>query len=176
MKSTLVILAAALGLGPVGLMKAADAPAADSRVQVTFSNPDKFTDVRDASMPTKKGEAATLDMIRQYVEQKAVRYLPEGQKLNVTFTNIDLAGEFEPWRGPNMDDVRIVKDIYPPRIDLNYQITDASGKVLKEGKRELRDLSFMMKISIRRDDPLRYEKDMLDDWMREDIRPAIAKN
>lgn len=176
MKPTLLILAAALGLGPAGLMKAADAPAADSRVQVTFSHPDKFTDVRDSSMPTEKGEAATLDMIRRYVVQQAVRYLPEGQKLDVTFTNIDLAGEFEPWRGPDMDDVRIVKDIYPPRIDLNYKITDASGKVLKAGKRELRDLAFMMKINIRRDDPLRYEKDLLNDWMREDIRPAIAKN
>ena len=41
--------------------------------------------------------------------------VPEGDKLTITFTDIDLAGDFEPWRGPQWDEVRIVKAIYPPR-------------------------------------------------------------
>lgn len=176
MKTKHLILAAALALGLAGITRAADAKDADARVQVAFDHPDKFTDIRDAYMPTDKGKAANLDGIRQYVEERAPRYLADGQKLEVTFTDIDLAGDFEPWHGAGADDVRIVKDIYPPRMDLSYKVTDAAGKVVKEGKRQLRDLAFMMNLSLRRDDPLRYEKELLDRWMRDDLKPGVTKN
>lgn len=172
MKTKHYILAATLALGLAGAAQATDAKAQDSRIQVSFDQPDKFTDIRDSYMPTDKGKAANLDLIREYVEQRAPHYLADGQKLEVTFTDIDLAGDFEPWHGAGADDVRIIKDIYPPRMDLSYKVTDASGKVVKEGKRQLRDLSFMMNLSLRRDDPIRYEKDLLDRWMRDDLKPA----
>jgi len=63
-----------------------------------------------------------------------------------------------------------VKDIYPPAIKLVFRLTDAEGNVLKEGKRELRDLAFMMKISMTfRDDSVRHEKALLDDWLRSEF-------
>ena len=71
-----------------------------------------------------------------------------------------------------MDDVRIVKDIYPPRIDLQFRVRDAKGNVIKEGERKLRDLSFMMNLRLNNHDPLRYEKTLIDDWMRKDVRPT----
>jgi hypothetical protein len=64
-----------------------------------------------------------------------------------------------------------VKDIYPPRISLVFRLTDAEGNVVKEGRRELRDLSFMMKITMAfRDDPVRHEKALLDDWLRDEFQ------
>ena len=90
----------------------------------------------------------------------------EGCKLTVTFTDIDLAGEFEPWRGPQFDEVRIVKDIYPPGFKFAYTLTDANGKVLKEGTENIRDMNFQMRLLIDTNDTLRYEKDILTDWMR----------
>ena len=108
-----------------------------------------------------------LLVFRDYLLEQAKYYVPEGHMLSVTFTDIDMAGDFEPWRGPRFDDIRIVKDIYPPRIVLNFRMTNAEGAVVKEGKRELRDLAFMMKINMSfRDDPVRYEKALLDDWLR----------
>ena len=102
--------------------------------------------------------------------------MPEGHLLSVTFTDIDMAGDFEPWRGPRFDDIRIVKDIYPPRINLSFRLTDAEGNVVKEGTRELRDLAFMMKITMAfRDDPVRHEKALLDDWLRSEF-PRVRKN
>ncbi len=95
-----------------------------------------------------------------------------GQKLTVTFTDIDLAGDFEPWRGSEGMDIRIVKDIYPPKMDLEFKLTGADGAVLKEGKRQLRDLAFMAKLSINRNDMLRFEKALLDDWLKEDFPRA----
>jgi hypothetical protein len=87
-----------------------------------------------------------------------------------------MAGDFEPWRGPRFDDIRIVKDIYPPRMNLAFRLTDAEGTVVKEGKRELRDLSFLMKITMSfRDDPVRHEKALVDDWLRAEF-PRVRKN
>jgi len=81
-----------------------------------------------------------------------------------------MAGDFEPWRGPRWDDVRVVKEIYPPRIQLTFRLTDAAGNVLKEGKRDLKDLAFLMKINMSfRDDPVRHENALLDDWLRDEF-------
>jgi hypothetical protein len=141
----------------------------DARIQVEYVDPEKFTDVKDDYFGSEKGRDSYLDQLKEYIVQRANRRLPAGQTLTVSISDIDMAGDFEPWRGPRFNDVRIVKDIYPPRIDLSYKVTDASGKVVSEGKRELRDLSFMMNLSIDRQDPLRHEKNLLDDWMRRDL-------
>ena len=90
------------------------------------------------------------------------------------FTDIDLAGEFEPQRGPNFDRVRIMKNIYAPRFDLEFKLTGADGKVLNEGKRTLRDSYYMDRMIADKSDPLCYDKDILNDWLRSDIKPKAA--
>ena len=170
MKTNHFILAAIIGLGASGMALAADAAASESKVQVTLENPENYSDVRDGFLAWDKGKAGNIDLIRQYVEKEAAKYVPDGQKLEVTITNIDLAGDFEPWGQAGSEDIRIVKDIYPPRIDLSYKLTDSTGSVVKEGTRELRDLNFMMKINIHRDDALRYEKALIKDWVRKDLK------
>jgi len=142
---------------------------------VLFFEPGKFTDVRDSYMGDFQ-RTSYLDQIRDYLLEQAKYYVPQGHMLSVTFMDIDMAGDFEPWRGPRFDDIRIVKDIYPPRIVLNFRLTDAEGNVVKQGKRELRDLAFMMKISMSfRDDPVRHEKALLDDWLRAEF-PRVRKS
>ena len=96
--------------------------------------------------------------------------------VSFTITDIDMAGDFEPWRGPQFDDIRIIKDIYPPRIDLAFRLVDAEGNVAKEGKRELRDTAFLMRITMgTQTDTLRHEKQLLDDWMRDEF-PSPRKS
>ena len=47
---------------------------------------------------------------------------------------------------------------------------DASGKVVKQGSENIRDMTFDTRITFDRDDPLHYEKDMLGDWVRSNLR------
>jgi hypothetical protein len=144
-------------------------------VEVQFFEPTKFTDVKDSYMGDYQ-RTTYLDSLRDYVIEQSKYYVPAGWQLVVTFTDIDMAGDFEPWRGPRFDDIRIVKDIYPPRINLSFQLVDAEGHVVKEGKRELKDLAFMMKINMSfRDDPVRHEKALLDDWFRAEF-PRVKKS
>ncbi|MSU23923.1 MAG: DUF3016 domain-containing protein [Opitutus sp.] len=146
--------------------------AAAIRTTVMFFEPEKFTDVRDGYQGSDAGRDATLAELKKFIIQRAARHLAPGQRITITVTDLDLAGDFEPWRGPQFDDVRIVKDLYPPRINLVFQLTDAEGRVVSQGKRELRDLGFMMKLSINHHDLLRHEKDLLEDWLRAELGPA----
>jgi hypothetical protein len=62
--------------------------------------------------------------------------------------------------------VRIVRDLYPPRIDLSFTLTDADGTMIKTGERKLRDLAFMTPMRVTYcNDPLRYEKKLLAEWL-----------
>ncbi|MCC6415399.1 MAG: DUF3016 domain-containing protein [Opitutaceae bacterium] len=172
MKTKHYLVAALCGLAAASPVWAEAAAAANPKVKVELVNPEKFTDVRDAFQPSDKGQLANAEIVRDYIAQKAAAYVPDGYTLNVAITNIDLAGDFEPWGKSGTDDVRIVKDLYPPRIDLNFKLIDSAGHVAKEGSRELRDLNFLMKIDIRRSDSFRHEKSLIDDWINRDLRPA----
>jgi len=82
---------------------------------------------------------------------------------------VDLAGEFEPSQ-PASRELRIVKEIYPPRIDLRFRLTRSDGSVVKEGSRNLRDTAFLGNASGSNTDPLRHEKAMIDRWLGEEFR------
>jgi hypothetical protein len=146
-----------------------------ARAEVNFFEPRKFTDVKDSSMGDYE-RTTYLDQIRDHLLEQAKYYVPENHTLVVTFTDIDMAGDFEPWRGPRFDDIRIVKDIYPPRLVLTFQLRDGEGQVVKEGRRELRDLAFLMKITMAfRDDSVRHEKGLIDDWLRAEFPRVRSK-
>ena len=167
-----------VGLTATRALFAADNKPVDGRVTVIFSHPEKYTDIRDSQsdFENERGRERYLPAIQEYLEQEAGRRLPAGQKLTVTFSDIDLAGDFEPWHGIQFSDIRIIKDLYVPRLTFTFNITDASGTVLREGERKLVELGFQMRITTGfRDDPLRYEKAMLSDWLRDELKPAKKK-
>jgi hypothetical protein len=158
---------AVLAAGP--LAPAAPAAEAPARTTVAFDHPEKFTDVKDGSTPTDRGEAYLLKQIDEFVVRLGDRILPPGDRLAITFQDIDLAGEFEPWRGPGWDNVRIVKEIYPPRFKFTYAVTDPAGQVVKQGRENITDLEFDLQPMLDNQDPLRYEKAFLGTWMRTNL-------
>ncbi len=151
------------------------AAAPDIRAEVVYDHPEKFTDVKDSAMDTEEGSAAILASLRDYLVREAKYFVPEGCKLTMTFTDIDLAGEFEPWRGPQFDNVRIIKSIYPPRFKFSYTLADSTGRVVREGREDILDTAFDLRLTLDRDDPLHFEKDILKDWMRRQLRGFVPK-
>lgn len=176
MKTQRILLVAALSCAATLFAAPPAAPAA--RVEVIFEQPEKYTDVKDSFMGTEKGRDGYLAELKTHLQERALRRLGPGQTLTFTFTNIDLAGDFEPGRGPSSDDIRIVKDIYPPRLNFSYKLVDESGAVLKEGQEKLTDLGFQSSASpINNGDSLRYEKALLDNWLRDKIQlPKAASH
>lgn len=165
------ILPLALGLTAGGLFASDDAAAAAAaRVTVTFENSEEFTDFREGIFDSEKDRAHLEKRFTEHVARLAAPHLAPGEKLEVHFMDVDLAGDFEPWRGPSYDQIRIVKDIYPPRMKLVFRVTDANGTIIREGERNLRDLSFMMSASLRTHDSLRHDKDLLEEWVKREFK------
>lgn len=159
-----------LGLVAPLALHAGKTPKPPARTEVIFVNPEKFTDVKDSDFASEKGRDEILGRIRDFIVERADAMLPPGQKLTVTFTDIDLAGEYEPWRGAQFGDVRIVKAIYPPGFKFSYKITDEAGETIKSGEENIRDLAFDMRLTFDRQDTLHYEKDILGEWIRGVLR------
>jgi hypothetical protein len=136
--------------------------------QVEFVDPDRFTDVGRRHSFIDRDSA--LAAIRGHLVAQAAKKLPADEVLAISITDVDLAGAFEA-RQLYSNEVRIVKDIYPPKIDLRFRLTRADGSVVKEGERTLRDPGFMTGTSYPNDN-FRYEKALLDDWMDREFAPA----
>lgn len=160
-----------LGLVSVGAAVAARQDKPVGTVEVTFVAPEKFTDVKDDYMETEKGRDALLEQLKNHLVATAGRYLKADQRLEIKVTEVDLAGDFEPWRGPQFQDVRIVKDLYPPRVNLEFRLLGADGTVISEGKRELRNIGYLMTAGpLPTTDPLRHDKEMLTNWVRQEFK------
>ncbi|MFT3779883.1 MAG: DUF3016 domain-containing protein [Ottowia sp.] len=146
------------------------APEGASPVTVAFIAPDKFTDLGSSRPPMQTSRDAYLAELRKFIVQDTARRLPPGQRLDIEVTDVDMAGDFEPWR-MRSEDVRVVRDIYPPRIDLRFRRTDGDGAVLQQGERKLRDPAYLMTAANRYadNDPLRHEKALLETWMQKEF-------
>lgn len=160
------ILVAASGL------RAAEPEKAPAPVEVTFVTPEKFTDVSDRYAIPDSNRDNYLSRLKDHLIKRAPARLGPGQKLAVTITDVDLAGDFEPWRGFQYEDIRMLRDVYPPRMTLSFTLTDADGKVVKQGERQLMDGGYLLSHPGFPDDDLRYDKGMLDNWLRTEFPRA----
>lgn len=139
-------------------------------VQVEWQDPSGFSEIRYSR---NRFEARRGDWVRQlaeHLQEQLAQVIPPGERLDVLITDIERAGEYEPL-GASMHDVRVVRDVYPPRMELSFVRHGRDGAVLDQGTRSLRDLGFLSSSPRSTDDPLRFEKRMIDDWVRREFGP-----
>ena len=170
-------LGAALALGGCATpghadMLATDAPRAlpeQGPVSVSWADPSTFSEIRDSGNRQDSAQGTWLQDLARYMRQQAERRLPPGDTLQLTLVDVQRAGQYEPWRGMRMQDTRIIRDVYPPRMTLRFRQLDAGGNVVAEGERKLVDAAFLQTASGDRNDPLRYEKRLVDSWLRREF-------
>ena len=165
MKLFLLVVLSGLGFVQTGV-RAAERSLSPGQAVVTFVSPENFTDSSDDAAASAESRQQVLSEIRAQFELLAKRYLREGQQLELTVTDVDLAGAYEPWRGMDFDHLRILRDIYPPSMQLSFLLLGPEGKVIAEGTRRLRDFGYLQFHAMPSSDPLRYEKDMIGLWMK----------
>jgi hypothetical protein len=159
-------LAALLAILPGAL---AAAPAA---VDVSFGDLSKFSDLRLSVMTTDRDRQGLADELKRHVEREALSHLPPDSRLSVKITDVDMAGEYPPITGPMSSDLRVIREVYPPRIDLEFTLAGADGRTLRDGRRELRDAGFLWGVSPGNRDTLAFEKALLERWLRREFAPA----
>ncbi len=146
---------------------------ADGSAMVYWVNPEGYKDVIASDGPQEEFVARVLRELEDTLARLA-ESLPDGQKLEMTVTDLDLAGDVKlsGIRTRNQN-VRVVKDSYPARMTFHYRLLDASGKVLKEGDEKLQSRSLSASLRTGGDEPLGMEKRMLRNWFKQTIyRPT----
>ena len=134
--------------------------AAWAETHVKYDKPDEFTDL---PFDQTKRQIVLKDLTAHF--EKLGQSLPSGQNLQISVTDIDLAGREEP-RLRGINDIRIMNGrVDWPRMRLHYVLSQQDGKVINSSDATLSDMSYMSRINrYANDDPLRYEKLMIDDW------------
>ena len=85
--------------GAAGLAFAASADAPVSRITAEFVKPEAFTDFRESHFDSDKEREHLISEFNSLLASLS-RFVPEGQKLELRFTDIDLAGDFDHPRLP----------------------------------------------------------------------------
>ncbi len=149
-----------------------DAPrslAPEGPVDVRWEDPARFSEIRYSHNSSESRRGNWVEQLALHLRKRAQDRLPAGERLAVTILDIDRAGDFEPWRGPRFHDTRFMRDVYPPRITLAFTRTDASGNVVAQGERTLRDSAYLMDSTTLSGDPLKYEKRMIERWLAREL-------
>ena len=143
-------------------------PAPGARVTVNYVNPEEFSEVKQFGQQDRFNGTNYLEPLKTYLIRRATKMLPAGDRLEVSITDLKLAGGYEPWHGPQLMHVRFMKDIYPPRMDLSFRLIGSNGEVLREGSRKLSNMGYLQSGITRATDtdPLRYDKALIDSWLR----------
>jgi len=146
-----------------------------AQVEVRFDHPEKF---RDASLDSAGYERGADDYVMktltQYLQTLGQRYLQPGQQLVIDIRDIDLAGHFEPWHSRAYD-VRFMRDITWPTIDLSYTLSQP-GKPDQQAQERVSDKMYLSRPGrmASSNDRLYAEKAMLNDWFRQRFAPHPA--
>lgn len=129
-------------------------------VEVNWIEPDKFADADAPFASIQDTREDTFYALEKHLSRLG-KALPEGYTLTLDVQDLDLAGE------AIQQDIRVVRDGFPPRIEFSYELVDQDGKVLSKGQENIRDLVFLTNRPARyRNEIYAYEKQLLDRWFK----------
>ncbi|GHF00641.1 DUF3016 domain-containing protein [Thalassotalea profundi] len=143
-----------------------------AEVDVTWQDSDKYRDVYAGNGNNKKFKKTTFSNLEKHFN-KLAKALPENNTLKIIVNDLDLAGDVHIG---GINQIRIIKDIFAPRIEFSYQLLSADKQVILEDSVNLKDMNFMMRNSMKyNNSSLSYEKAMLDDWFKETFSEFTVK-
>ncbi|QYJ79258.1 DUF3016 domain-containing protein [Shewanella acanthi] len=144
----------------------------DGVVKILWQNPKDYRDVKSSGDIQSRYEARLFETLTANINKEASKILKPNQKLEMTVTDVDLAGDMRPTFGATANDLRVIKDLYPPRMTFKYQVIE-NDKVIVAGDEKLTDMGFMTSSPSLSDKPFNYETEMLRDWLKKTIAPQI---
>ena len=150
-------LFAVAALLPLSLSVVPPAHAAGT-VEVRWIEPAQFSDVSRNAIDRER----ELQALGKYMTQLGSR-LPDGQALTIAVTDLNLAGEMQPfgWR-----DARVLRGRADwPQMALRYTLR-SGGRTLKSGQAHLADMNYFFGL---RSDELGYEKRMVERWFKDEF-------
>lgn len=130
-----------------------------AEVRIHYLAPERYAD-----LPFSPAErAAILQQLSEHFDALGKR-LPAGHDLQVEVSDIDLAGRIVHSQRWN-EELRVLRGGADwPRMRFHYRLSEG-GRELASGDADLANMDYQQRINrYSSSDPLRYEKQMLDDW------------
>jgi hypothetical protein len=140
----------------------ASGASAAGTVQVRWLDAERFSDIGRSAIDREHVLAALQEHL-----QSLGRKLPDGQVLQLSVTDVDLAGEQNPMR----HEIRVLRGRADwPRMSLRFELRE-QGRVLKSGQADLADMNYLFGPPVSGD--LAYEKRMIDRWFTAEFAPSL---
>ena len=149
--------------------------ATPSAVKMTWLNPEKFSDIRPATGSRKAYQERVMKAFDKILGELAEK-LPPGYSMEISVKDLDLAGDVNPMYRIDNTDIRVIKDIYFPRIKLDYVLFDQNKQPIhQETDVKIKDMGFMTSNHIGlQNREFAYEHAMLKKWFNKVIVPQTA--
>ncbi|MFZ6758990.1 DUF3016 domain-containing protein [Undibacterium sp. Ji50W] len=139
-------------------------PAYAGSAKVSWQEPEKFTDIR----PTNESKIGFQERVIKEFDRMfddLAKKLPDGYEWNITVTDVDLAGDVRPFFSPMVNDIRVIKDLYWPRMSFRFDLKDEQGKTVASGTEDVKDMNFLTRMGVASGHTsFQYEEQMLRDW------------
>lgn len=140
--------------------------------EVTWTDYENYRDIHSGSEGRKHFRERTFKSFDKHFA-KLAENLPKGQVLKINVTDVDLAGDTH---SGGINQLRVIKDIYFPRINFSYELINTDGSIIASGEIVLKDMNFMMGSNSKyRNKSLSYEKVMLDDWFTKTFKELVVE-
>ena len=141
-------------------------------VQVTWKHPDKYRDIKAGTEGKIRFRKNTFKALEKHLI-KLAKALPESQTLEIDVTDVDLAGDVH---ASGMRNIRVVKDLYFPRMVFSFKLINPEHVTIHSDTVDLKNMNFMMGTRSRyRNKLLGYEKNLLDDWFKDEFVNFVIK-
>lgn len=131
--------------------------ATDGLATVTLINPRDFSDIDTGNFGIQSDFEQSV--AKKLAEALADHFKETDVTIDITFTNIDLAGETR----YNMQEIRVLKDLYIPRMSFEYVIKDIAGNIMLADTVDIKDMSYLSKrlFGMEANNLIGYDKRML---------------
>jgi hypothetical protein len=144
-------------------------------VRIEFVQPERFTDFRVQGRNEIESTRIFRDQVSPSLSSVVAKRFP-GSTLTLKFTDINLAGRYEPTRIRKFNDVRFDREgASPLRLEFQYTLTNSKGRILTTGSKSLVESDYLYRyINYPNSDRvsiLFYEKTTLSRWLG-DLTPS----
>lgn len=155
---------ALLAVGCLISIAASRVPAAE--LNLAWFDPGSYRDIEPTAGESDEAFRQRLfEALGSHLRELAAR-LPAERTLHLTVTDLDLAGDVEPGiAATGYRKMRMVSEMYPPRIAFSFQLRDGTGAVILQGDEQLKGRPLPVPgMRIADDSPFPAERAMLDGW------------
>ncbi|MBR7799939.1 DUF3016 domain-containing protein [Undibacterium fentianense] len=138
--------------------------------KVSWGKLDNFSDIHPGHSENKDQFRARLMQEFADVFNGFAQKLPEGFVLQIDVSDLDLAGDIRPGIWLQGTQIRLMREIYWPKMSFTYELRNAQQEVVAKGKEELNDMDYLHRVKIPSGKTsFDYEEKMLQTWFKRQV-------